>query len=57
MDEIIEQTKKDLMVAKGIFESISCLCAEGPEFHTKLELVELIQAEAIKGYNFCKEKI
>jgi len=39
---------------KDIFESITCLCAEGPEFHGKMELVELIAKEAVKGYFLCR---
>ena len=45
----------DLKRLKYLFDSIVCLCAEGPEFHSKLELVEYIQKEAVKGYNLCKE--
>ena len=46
--------KKDIEKLRTIFESISCLCAEGPEFCTKLELTDAIQKDAMKGYNFCK---
>lgn len=41
--------------ANKIFESITCLCAEGPEFYSKLNLVELIVKEALKGYNLTKK--
>ena len=37
-----------------IFDSIVCLAVEGPEFHTKLELMKAIEKEAIKGYVLCK---
>ena len=47
MKEIIEELK-------DIFESISCLCAEGPEFCTKLELTDAIQKETMHGYEICK---
>ena len=50
MKNIIEQ-------AKDLFESITCLCAEGPEFMKKLELTEAISKEAIKGFNLCKENL
>lgn len=40
---------------KDLFDSIVCLAAEGPEFHTKLELMEAIKDEAIKGYELCKQ--
>jgi len=39
---------------KRIFDSIICLTAEGPEYHTKLELMEIIQKEAVHGYELCK---
>jgi len=36
--------------ANRIFESITCLVAEGPEFHTCSKLLEYIGKEAMKGY-------
>jgi len=36
--------------ANKLFESIMCLCSEGPEFHNKLELLDIIKEEAKKGY-------
>ena len=37
-----------------LFESISCLCCEGPEFMTKMELMKAIGKDAGKGYDLCK---
>ena len=37
-----------------ILLSILCLCSEGPEFHTKLELVDIIAKEANKGLEITK---
>lgn len=50
MDELIEQLK-------NLFESISCLCAEGPEVMTKWQLTEKIQSEAMFGYALCKSNL
>ena len=47
MEKLIEELKT-------LFDSIICLCADGPEFHNKLQLVDLIGKEAGKGYNICK---
>ena len=38
----------------NILESILCLCSEGPEFHNKLELVDIIAKEASKGLQILK---
>ena len=38
-----------------LFNSISCLCAEGPEFLGKMELIEAIGRDARKGYDICKK--
>ena len=46
----------ELEKAQELFESITCLCVEGPEFHTRKELMESILREAEKGYGFCKGK-
>lgn len=43
----IEQLKK-------LFESISCLCAEGPEVFEALKIIEAIQKETTKGYKICE---
>lgn len=40
---------------KQLFESIACLCFEGPELFPRRELMESIQQEASKGYGICKE--
>jgi len=40
-----------------LFDSISCLCAEGPEFYGKIALVEAIGREAMKGYDICKDAL
>lgn len=37
-----------------LFESISCLCCEGPEFMTKMELMKAIGKDAGEGYDLCK---
>lgn len=52
-----EKSYYAVLEAKHLFESITCLCAEGPEFHTKMELLEAISREAVKGFNFCKEAL
>jgi len=49
-----EQTLKQ---CKDLFESISCLCAEGPEFMGKLQITEAVLKDAMKGYNLCKEAL
>ena len=36
-------------------ESITCLCAEGPEFMTKLELMDHIGKEALKIIKICDD--
>lgn len=47
-------TKEQIEEVKNLFDSITCLCAEGPEFYTKMELMDIIVKEAVKGYNLCK---
>ena len=47
IDQIIEQLQR-------LFESISCLAVEGPEFHTKMEICDIIAKEAARGYDICK---
>lgn len=42
---------------RNIFDSIICLAVEGPELHTKFELMEAIKKEAMKGYEMCKRNI
>lgn len=37
--------------ANKLFDSILCLCCEGPELLSKIDLVECIKKEAMKGYN------
>ena len=46
--------KTTIEECKDFFESIMCLCVEGPEFHTKMELVDAICQEATKGYDLCR---
>lgn len=40
--------------AREIFETIMCLCAEGPDVLRKMELVDLILKEAVRGFDLCK---
>ena len=47
MGDPIEQLQR-------LFESISCLAVEGPEFHTKMEICDIIAKEAARGYDICK---
>jgi len=47
----------DLQKLQSLFDSIICLAMEGPEFHTKLELMEAIEKEATKGYELCKRHL
>lgn len=42
---------------KDLFDSITCLCAEGPEFHTKMELMDLILERSMAGYDICKDML
>jgi len=48
--------KKQMKELQELFNSILCLCAEGIEFMTRVELAESISKEATKGYDLCKEK-
>ena len=52
-----EEMERELAKLKAIFSIISCYCAEGPEFMTKLQLCDAIQKEALKGYEICKKAI
>lgn len=49
-----EEMNEKLAEIKNLFESITCLCAEGPEFMGKLQLVDAIRKEAHKGFDICK---
>jgi len=49
--------KKDIEKCKDLFESISCLCCEGPEFMTKMELMSAIAKDAGSGYDICKRNL
>ena len=40
--------------ADRIFESISCLCAEGPEFMRGIEVIDAVLKETLKWHNFKK---
>lgn len=42
---------------QSLFDSIVCLTVEGPEYHTKLELMDAIKKEAIKGYDLCRHHL
>jgi len=46
--------KSDIEKCKELFESILCLCSEGPEFHTKMELMDAVLREARKGFSICR---
>ena len=41
---------------RAVLESISCLCAEGPEFLGKLDLCDIIQREVLKGISILDGK-
>ena len=43
--------------AKDLFESILCLCVEGPEVMRKLQICEKVGLEALDGMNICEEAI
>lgn len=49
--------KKDIEKCKDLFESISCLCCEGPELMSKMELMSAINKDAGKGYDICKRHL
>ncbi len=46
--------RTDIEDCKDIFDIIICLCAEGIEFHTTTEILNMICEEAVKGYELCK---
>ena len=46
--------KSDIEKCKELFESILCLCSEGPEFHTFMELMDAVLREARKGFSICR---
>jgi len=48
--------KDDRKELINLLESISCLCAEGPEFMSKLELIESIQRDAFLALDILKER-
>jgi hypothetical protein len=48
-------TKEQVEEIKNLFDSITCLCVEGPEFHSRVVLMDTIIKEAVKGYNLCKK--
>jgi len=49
--------REQITELKDIFDSIICLAVEGPEFCTKLKLMDAIQKEAMKGYKLCKRHL
>ena len=49
--------KETIIELQGLFDSIVCLALEGPEFHTKLELMKAIEKEAMRGYELCKRHL
>ena len=48
-----KQSEEIFKEVELIFDSILCLCIEGPEVCTKAELMEAITKEAEKGYALC----
>ena len=40
--------EKEIAKLQSLFDSIVCLAVEGPEFHTKLELMDAIKKEGIE---------
>ena len=50
MRNTIEQCKK-------LFESITCLRAEGVEFFSQREILDAIAGAANKGYDICKKAL
>lgn len=42
---------------KILLESISCLCAEGPEFMDKLQLIEAINRDNLLAIKICDDLI
>ena len=49
-----EETEAVLEKAKNLFDSITCLCAEGVEFHKRHDIIMAVSKEAAKGYLLCK---
>jgi len=49
--------KEDIKKCQELFDSISCLCCEGPEFMSKIELMSAIGKDAGKGYDICKRHL
>ena len=45
--------EQEVVKLRNLFDSIVCLADEGPELHTKLNLMEAIIEEATKGYDIC----
>ena len=43
--------------AMFLFESITCLCAEGPEFMGNLDLCKVIERDAARGFELCGEAL
>lgn len=39
--------------AKNLFDSITCLCAEGVEFHKQGDIIKAVSKEAVEGYLLC----
>ncbi len=37
-----------------LFDSITCLCVEGVEFHKRHDIIMAVSKEAVKGYLLCK---
>lgn len=53
--DIGKAIEKALEPIRVKLESISCLCAEGPEFLNKLELCEAIQKETLAALELIKK--
>ena len=47
--------EEDVIKVKDCFDSIVCLCVEGVEFMTRVELAHKIIDRATKGYKICKD--
>ena len=45
----------DIEKIKFCFESILCLCSEGPEFMNKVSLCNLVMKEANIGMDLCND--
>ena len=43
-----------LKEAENLFDSITCLCVEGVEFHKRHDIIMAVSKEAVKGYLLCK---